>query len=231
MIPDATTLRPEILAIWVRSIRTTMNWSQEALAAAAGVNVRTVQRVEKGEPSTINTRRALARGLGYDDFGVFDDPSFVQTVEGMLDTIGTASREASGRQHPDHVPVEIRPVQGGADLEQLVDRAQAIVFHCEDQAPRPARESVAAMFDLMGDLKDLWVEMSFGQRLGYRDDLARLKDEIEGHGMDLYWALRPTRLVGESWTDKTPVSTTIGYLTIVSNEKKLTSIMVPRKIM
>jgi transcriptional regulator with XRE-family HTH domain len=59
-------LDPSILAWWTRAIREASQWSQEALAEASGVDVRTIQRVEAGRRTDITTRRALARGLGYD---------------------------------------------------------------------------------------------------------------------------------------------------------------------
>lgn len=56
-------LPPNILGFWTRCIRTTMHWSQEALAASANLTPRTIQRIEAGEPSSIATRRSLARVL------------------------------------------------------------------------------------------------------------------------------------------------------------------------
>jgi transcriptional regulator with XRE-family HTH domain len=51
-----------------KALRETMNWSQEALAASSGLDVRTVQRIEAGNARvSVTTRRALAKGLGYDN--------------------------------------------------------------------------------------------------------------------------------------------------------------------
>ena len=55
---------PKFLAFWTRCIREASHWSQEALAASSGLDVRTIQRIEAGRPASITTRRALARGLG-----------------------------------------------------------------------------------------------------------------------------------------------------------------------
>ncbi|WSH31080.1 helix-turn-helix transcriptional regulator (plasmid) [Rhizobium beringeri] len=75
---NTTLLDPKQLGFWIKCVREGQKWSQEALAAAAGVDVRTVQRVEAGAKASVITRRAIARGLGYDNPDVFDDPTFVE---------------------------------------------------------------------------------------------------------------------------------------------------------
>src|SRR5215510_13427420 len=50
----------------VRALREMRSWSQEHLASASGLSVRTVQRVEKEGGSLPETRLALAAALGVD---------------------------------------------------------------------------------------------------------------------------------------------------------------------
>ena len=47
----------------VRRLRELRAWSQERLAEIAGLSVRTVQRVERGEGASLETRMALAAAL------------------------------------------------------------------------------------------------------------------------------------------------------------------------
>ena len=42
------------------AFRTSRDWSQDDLAAASGLSTRTVQRLEFGEPASLDTLRALA---------------------------------------------------------------------------------------------------------------------------------------------------------------------------
>jgi len=60
------------LASLVRALREGRKWSQEALAEASGLNVRTIQRMENGEPATLQTKRALARAFELEDIDAFD---------------------------------------------------------------------------------------------------------------------------------------------------------------
>jgi transcriptional regulator with XRE-family HTH domain len=54
---------PQTLGWWAHSIRVASGWSQETVAELSGLSVRTIQRVEAGHPSSVDTRRAL----NYDD--------------------------------------------------------------------------------------------------------------------------------------------------------------------
>lgn len=65
---------PAELAKFVKTMRDMNKWSQATLAEIARVTERTIQRVENGEPSSLDTRRALARAFGFEDLDAFDKP-------------------------------------------------------------------------------------------------------------------------------------------------------------
>lgn len=54
---------PEELALVVKTLRETRKWSQELLSEISGIHVRTIQRIEKGKPASIDSYRALARAF------------------------------------------------------------------------------------------------------------------------------------------------------------------------
>ncbi len=64
-------LTPTEIATFVRARREANGWSQDTLASLAGVNIRTIQRVEDGQPSSLDTRRALARAFQFPDIDFF----------------------------------------------------------------------------------------------------------------------------------------------------------------
>ena len=47
----------------IQSLRKQRSWSQDELAAAAGLNLRTVQRIERSGDASLQSRRALAAAL------------------------------------------------------------------------------------------------------------------------------------------------------------------------
>jgi transcriptional regulator with XRE-family HTH domain len=78
-------LTPEELRAFIKVAREVRKWSQEQLAEIAGLSTRTVQRVETGEPSGTDTRRALARAFDFDDIDVLNKPFKIPTAEEMAE--------------------------------------------------------------------------------------------------------------------------------------------------
>ena len=74
-------LTDEEVANCVKLIRHDRKWSQEQLAAISGLNLRTIQRVEKGEPSSIDTRRNLANSFGANDIDAFNKETYIPSMD------------------------------------------------------------------------------------------------------------------------------------------------------
>jgi transcriptional regulator with XRE-family HTH domain len=71
----------------VRELREGRSWSQAHLADAAGLNVRTVQRIEAGEPCSYETMMGLAAALGV-------DVAMLETTRGRRKAVPTRLRLA-----------------------------------------------------------------------------------------------------------------------------------------
>lgn len=71
---NAKPINGEELAGIIRTFREMRQWSQDTLAALSKLNIRTVQRVESGEASSAETRRALALAFELEDIDVFNKP-------------------------------------------------------------------------------------------------------------------------------------------------------------
>ena len=82
----------------LRDLRLRRGWSQEQLAVASGVSVRTIQRLEGGQPPSPSTATALALALDVDP-GAFGEPS---------------------AEHPEHAD--------GAELTDDLEPARALTF-------------------------------------------------------------------------------------------------------
>ena len=75
----------------VRDMRLGRGWSQEQLAEASGLSVRTIQRIENGQPPSLASAAALARvfdvdvdQLGASDVSETGPVSFVDAIRGCL---------------------------------------------------------------------------------------------------------------------------------------------------
>lgn len=60
----------KINAELILRLRNEKSWSQDELATASGLNIRTIQRVEKDASASLQTKKALATALGIDIHGL-----------------------------------------------------------------------------------------------------------------------------------------------------------------
>ncbi|QPB24499.1 helix-turn-helix transcriptional regulator [Rhizobium sp. 007] len=204
MTINATRLDPKVLGFWVKCIRETFNWSQEAVAENAGLDVRTIQRVEAGNAASVTTRRALARGLGYENPDIFDTPDFITSVHKILGEINGTSPESMEKQFPDHMRLPVTRVQSG-DALGLADISTGLLLHMEDELSQDAKQTAAALFDYLRDVQDIRHEASFADKLAFNNEMGVMLTELEANGAIAYSALRQTKIVGQNWEDKTPM--------------------------
>jgi transcriptional regulator with XRE-family HTH domain len=227
MTAEMQTLSPRILGFWVRCIRAASKWSQEALAEASGLNLRTIPRIEAGQAASVAPHRSLARGLGYENLDVFDDPPFVAEAHKLLETVSDHGEKA---RFPDHLKLLAEPVRTGDALGRLIGASSAYVFNCDDELSDEVKEHAAMLFDLLQDYGDVWSDLTHGDRLSASRSFDENLAEFEQLGARLYSATRATNIVGSMWTDKTPIPITIGYVTLVPNTRDIGHIMVPKGV-
>jgi DNA-binding XRE family transcriptional regulator len=223
-------LDPKTLGFWVKCIRDTSHWSQEALAANAGLDVRTVQRVEAGKPASLTTRRALARGLGYDNHDIFDSPDFIASVYKILGALTGTSPEAMEKQFPDHMRLPASRVSSGNALGRLADMANGLLPNMEEDLPETAKETAAIIFDYLRDLMDLGSDVPYSDKLAFNRDMGSLLANLEAEGAVIYAATRNMRISNEAWENKTPLPMTIVYLSAVPRDREPKEIMVPKRL-
>lgn len=223
---NAYELPPKTLGFWIKLIRNSSNLSQDALAVAAGLTVRTVQRVEAGGRASPQTRRSLARGLGYEDAGVFEDPWFIEAVNNILAEQAAIAGRAQKSLHPAHIRLAVTATTNGADLAGLIGGADAYVFKCDENAGEDAQRVAAALFDDLRDWGDIWSSLDFSQRLdaqqGFGAALATLA-ELDLHG---YQGRREAYLKGAGSTKAIPFS--IAYLVLVPADTVLEHLLAPK---
>lgn len=223
-------LAPKTLALWTKMLRKGTNLSQEALAAAAGLTTRTIQRVESGESSTVTTRRALARGLGYEDPDTFENPEIIGKIEKLLEEIRRLSIDAFDAQHPDTVRLPATLVSTGQQLGRLIEAANAYNFHYDVSLSLDAKLVAAEMFDYLREYNDADELYSEVQKLGTYEDLDGYLMQLNNAGFKVHSALRSTNIVGKTWEDRTPLAMSIAYVVIDQHDKDIREIMAAKSI-
>ncbi|XZG70959.1 2TM domain-containing protein [Chitinibacteraceae bacterium HSL-7] len=84
----------------IRQRRLEKGWSQQQLAELTGLSVRTVQRIERGQPAGLETARALASVLEL-------DLSDIQST-----TEGAAPMTQTQSTHHDDIIAQVRDIKG-----------------------------------------------------------------------------------------------------------------------
>jgi transcriptional regulator with XRE-family HTH domain len=222
-------LPPKIFAVWIRTLRVASDMSQDALAEASGISQRTIQRIESNGRANRMTRRSLARGFGYADHDIFDDPTFIATATDVLAKIYAERAKEEKAKYPDHIELAVELVSSGAQISGLIDRCDAWVYDCDDSASVKGKNVSAVLFDNIQDYGEIWSELSSRERLEARDAFTEMLAEITSQGLCAYQAFRSASLPPIQ-ADKATRHFNIGYIMLRSTGQIFTHFLVPKRI-
>lgn len=158
------------LALLIKVLRQASEWTQETLAELSGLTVRTIQRVERGDPSSLDTRRALARGFGSDDLDVFNNPW------PMLDPAKLKAQ--SEELERTTVVVHLTRGERSSGIRKMVEGAESSVCEELGTVTQEAREAFAYLVDNLRDYNDVRDCYSEHDKLGFDESLQSFLDTI-----------------------------------------------------
>lgn len=167
-------LTPEELGRVVRTFREAKQWTQATLAELSGLTERTVQRVEKGDNASHDTRCALARGFGFDNLNIFNEPIPMLNEE-KYNTYLTELESST-------VTVDIKRATKGRDVRSTIEGADSSVSDYVGEPAREAREVFAEFVDNLRDYNDIQDCFSDTQRLDFDNMLDELLARVQSHG-------------------------------------------------
>ena len=172
-------LTPQEIGAPVRAVRVLQGWTQETLAELSGLQTRTIQRVEQGQPSSLDTRRALARAFGLDDLDYFSTLRAFPTDEELR-----KQKEAFER---DYLLLDARKVTGRQLLAQMQDGpgCGCLALTSAAELPPAAPDAFAAIADFTRDCMDIFDVASQAEILGYGDTLDGSIAELTAAGFCL----------------------------------------------
>jgi transcriptional regulator with XRE-family HTH domain len=180
--PKARLLTTEELAAFISLSREMRHWSQEQLAAISGLNVRTIQRVERGLSVNLDTRRALALDFEFEDIDIFSKPLIIPSEEELK-----AAQEKFDRNH---VTLSATPLTTGKQLAKLAALCMADVSEPSFELAHEAEESFAALVDYLReyrDCADLYTEV---QKREVYTEMQVYIDTLKAQGVALCYAQR-----------------------------------------
>lgn len=213
-------LTPHELAGVVKGFREMRKWSQEQLAEVAGLSTRTVQRVEDEQPSSVDTRRALARAFDSDDIDLFNKPYVIPTAEQL------AAEKA--RLEKENVTLQAVRLETGKQLAQLAEPTQASLFSEVIPLPPGADEVFARLTDYCRDYSEAAELYSAVGRLGVYQELDEMVAELRAAGFSLVGATR--KAVAGLFGSKTGTPLEVAYVVVAPVGHEPEQLMVPREL-
>lgn len=201
---DPRSLTPEELGGLIKIFREVRMWSQEQLSAIADISTRSVQRIEKGAPSSLDTRRALARAFEFDDIDVFSKPLSIPTEDEVK-----AQKEAFDRTH---VMLDAAPLTSGRQLGELAARHEGDISNTAFELDNAAAVVYAQLIDYIREFRDCHDLYTEVQKLEPYADMQALIDDLTQLGVAVRYAVRKVRLNMEVAADAKPMQLSILYL-------------------
>jgi transcriptional regulator with XRE-family HTH domain len=213
-------LTPEELAVLIRIFREAKGWSQEQLADISKLSTRTIQRVEEGQPSSLDTRRALANALSFEDIDAFNKPYIIPTPEEVT--------EQKKRFDDEHLTLKAESIKTGRQLGRLMERASAHMFHESVDLPPEAAQAYARLIDFCKDYSDCDELYSAVDKLAIYEDLEQVVTELASLGFVLMTAIRQTQLFTKGSKDGVPV--TVVYVVIFPSGQEPEQLLVMKRL-
>lgn len=175
-------LSPEELAAFVKIMRDIRKWSQEQLSGISGLSVRTIQRVEGGRHSDLDTRRALARAFEFEDIDALNKPFHFPT-EAEIE----AEKEKFDREH---ITLEVLPLTTGKLLAQLAETTVMDLITQGFEMTREADETFALLTDYFREYRDCADLYQERDKLDIHDEMQSHIDSLKELGVSLCYGTR-----------------------------------------
>ena len=214
-------LSPEELAAFVKIMRDIRKWSQEQLSGISGLSVRTIQRVESGQHSDLDTRRALARAFEFEDIDALNKPYHFPTEEEI-----EAEKEKFDREH---ITLKALPLTTGKLLAQLADTTAMDLITPGFEMTREADETFALLTDYFREYRDCADLYQEKDKLDIHDEMQGHIDNLRELGVSLCYATRKVAVRSRDETAK-PVEMLTVYLVTFPLGKEPAEFATPREM-
>jgi transcriptional regulator with XRE-family HTH domain len=154
------------LAERVRSMRDRRAWSQEQLAEIAGVSIRTIQRVENGQPASFETLKSLASVFEVD-----------------LEALRSPEQKPEATEEPGAFLLR---VTSGREIFAVVDGAHMFGFDSDEPSSDDEVDALGEFFDGLKDWGDTLADIPPTERLRLERDYTKQLEELEASGFWIF---------------------------------------------
>jgi transcriptional regulator with XRE-family HTH domain len=208
---------PADLAAIVKGMRDELKWSQATLAEIAGLTERTVQRVENGEPSSFDTRRALAGAFRCEDIDLFNKPLRLPNIQKWKELEKTT------------VVMPITRIDDARTLRTMWEGATCSDADAElGELSTGARQAFASLIDYLRDYDDIREEYSMAQRLEVDRNIDALLKTITDEGAVVGAGLRQVRVRSKDYPNREPLNWTMIQAVLAPKHALPSNVRVPK---
>lgn len=147
----------------MKKLRTEKSWSQDELAMAASLSLRTVQRIEKDGNASLESKKAIASAfeIKASDFDF--------------------NEERSAFSDQDSESFYFR-IDNGTKLSEIIGGAYAYRFNHDDPKTEEETDLLAWAAQSVQDWGDIWSDLEAGDKVKATFDLSNLIKELELNG-------------------------------------------------
>lgn len=149
----------------IKDLRTARAWSQEQLAQVAGINVRTIQRIETGEPASFETLKSIAAAFDMD-------------VAKLLEPKKSEQKKAEAASGDFLLRIE-----SGTQLFSFFGATHAYQFSNDELDDDAKVDIVGSFLQELHDWGDLWDEIEPAERVRVSHDFTKRIAELEQLGL------------------------------------------------
>ncbi len=165
-------ITPDTLSHIVKILRESCNWTQETLAEIAKLSLKTVQRVEKAEPSSIDTRRALAMAFDIDDIDLFNK-SDEEVTSRIYENIEKFENSLS---------IDLQQVSQGLDLRKYCEGTHGMICSEIHKLPQDVNYLVEELQEYVRDIMDIYNDLTTDHKKNIDIDFQNLLNKLKQHG-------------------------------------------------
>lgn len=181
-----------VLAAFVTSYRKQKGWSQQTLADLAGLDIKTIQRAEKGISCGPDARRALAVAFELKDVNYFNKPVPIPDYEKL---------------EKETIKIEIKKIFSGLELREISESTEAAQFTClVEDASKDAMSIFAKTEDYLKDYLLIRNDLTAFDKLSVNDDLEEYIQSLFEIGYSIGVGKRFVTLKDEDGGDTTKFS-------------------------
>jgi len=213
-------LTPAELALLTRMFREMRHWSQEQLADLSGLNVRTIQRIEQTMPSSLDTRRAIARAFEFEDIDVFSKPFLISSDETI--------KAAKEKFDKENVTLSVQPLTTGRQLAKLAEASTMDLSEPAFEMGREAEQAFAELVDYFREYRDCADMYNESGKFEIYDALQAHIDTLRRLQVSLRHAEREVQLKLGSDVDGKSTPATILYVVAFPLGQEPTEFATPR---